>query len=518
MLTSTLTDACILIVDDQESNVAVLVSLLTKKGYKNLKTTTDSRLVVALCDEFKPDLILLDLMMPHLDGFQVMEQLRPHIPDDVYLPILILTADATQTTKQHALASGAKDFLAKPLDVIEVMLRIQNLLETRRLHLQQQNQNQILEEKVRARTLDIERQLDHLAALRAIDNAISGSFDLRLVLNIVLEQAVAQLGVDAANILLLNPHTQMLTYTVGRGFRTGGIQTANLHLGESFAGDAILERRVVKISDPSQIQHIPLFAALWASEGFVTYYSTPLVAKGQVKGVLEVFHRARFEADEEWMNFLEALAGQAAIAVDNARLFEELQRSNFDLTLAYDATIEGWSRALDLRDKETEGHTQRVSALSVKLARQMGVPDNEIIHIRRGALLHDIGKMGIPDKILLKPDKLTEDEWAIMRQHPTYAYEMLLPIQYLKPALDIPRYHHEKWDGTGYPHQLKGESVPFAARIFAVVDVWDAVTSDRPYRSGWSKEEAIAYIKSESGKHFDPQVAEIFLTLISNEY
>ncbi|HMV29591.1 MAG TPA: HD-GYP domain-containing protein, partial [Anaerolineales bacterium] len=173
--------------------------------------------------------------------------------------------------------------------------------------------------------------------------------------------------------------------------------------------------------------------------------------------------------------------------------------------------------ALDLRDRETEGHTQRVTNLTVKLARQMGVPDADILHIRRGALLHDIGKMGIPDKILHKPDKLTAEEWAVMRQHTNYAYQMLTPITYLKPALDIPRCHHEKWDGTGYPDGLKGEQIPIAARIFAVVDVWDALTSDRSYRDAWTKEKAIEFIRSESGKHFDPKVAETFLSFILKE-
>jgi len=192
----------------------------------------------------------------------------------------------------------------------------------------------------------------------------------------------------------------------------------------------------------------------------------------------------------------------------------ELEKANSELMLAYDATIEGWSKAMDLRDKETHGHTQRVTNLTIKLAQQMGIPNTGILHIRRGALLHDIGKMGIPDNILHKPDKLTEDEWTIMHKHTLYASEMLSSIAYLKPALDIPLYHHEKWDGNGYPYQLKGEQIPLAARIFAIVDVWDALTSERPYRKAWTKEQAVAYIKKESGKHFDPQIVDVFLNMI----
>ncbi|HRJ75137.1 MAG TPA: HD domain-containing phosphohydrolase, partial [Anaerolineales bacterium] len=217
---------------------------------------------------------------------------------------------------------------------------------------------------------------------------------------------------------------------------------------------------------------------------------------------------------QDWINFFETLAGQAAIAIDNVNLFENLERSNFELTLAYDKTIEGWSKALDLRDRETEGHTRRVTDLTLKLAQYLGLTRTEIINLRRGALLHDIGKIGIPDHILLKPGKLTDDEWVIMRQHPQYAYDMLASVEYLRPALEIPYCHHEKWDGTGYPRGLKGEEIPISARIFAVGDVWDALTSHRPYRLAWSKEQALEFIKSQSGIHFDPKIVEAFLKVI----
>ncbi len=191
-----------------------------------------------------------------------------------------------------------------------------------------------------------------------------------------------------------------------------------------------------------------------------------------------------------------------------------IEQAHLQLLAAYDATIEGWSRAMDLRDKETEGHTQRVTILSEKLARQAGIKDEDLIYIRRGALLHDIGKLGVPDSILLKSDKLTGEEWAIMRNHPQYAYDMIHPIEYLRPALDIPYSHHEKWDGSGYPRGLKGEEIPLAARIFAIIDVWDALTSDRPYRMAWDKEKTMKYINEQSGKHFDPHIVELFNKLM----
>ncbi len=357
-------------------------------------------------------------------------------------------------------------------------------------------------------------RLARLEALREIDLAITGSFDPRVALNVLLDQITRRLKVDAAAVLLNNPQLQELSFAAGRGFRSRAIERSRLKLGIGHAGQAALERRIVYIKDlKKEVDHF-VRADLLAGEEFVTYFAVPMIAKGHVLGVLEIYHRSPLEPSAEWLAFLDALAGQAAIAIDSAQLFTALERSNMELHLAYDRTIEGWSYALDLRDKETEGHTQRVTELTIQLARAMGISEEEIVHIRRGALLHDIGKMGVPDAILLKPDKLTDEEWKIMRRHPQFAYEMLYSIEYLRPALDIPYCHHEKWDGSGYPRGLQGLEIPLPARIFAVVDVWDALISDRPYRPGWSKEQALEYIRQQAGTHFDPHVVEIFLTLM----
>jgi putative nucleotidyltransferase with HDIG domain len=228
---------------------------------------------------------------------------------------------------------------------------------------------------------------------------------------------------------------------------------------------------------------------------------------------LEVFHRQAYTPSLEWLDFLEVLAGQAAIAIDNAELYENLQRVNAELSLAYDTTLEGWANALELRDQETEGHARRVTDKTIRLAEAMGLKGADLLHIRRGALLHDIGKMGVPDEILLKPGALTEEEWVIMRKHPEYAYNLLSPITYLRASLDIPYCHHEKWDGTGYPRGLKGEEIPLAARVFAIVDVWDALRSDRPYRKAWSQAKALKHIREQVGIYFDPQVVDTFIAL-----
>ena len=357
-------------------------------------------------------------------------------------------------------------------------------------------------------------RLRNIEALRTIDLAISSSLDLNITFSVILEEVTSQLKVDAVDVLLLNQHTQTLEFAAGHGFRTDALQHTLLRLGEGYAGRAALERQFIHIPDlrgrKTDLLHSPYFSA----EGFVTYFVMPLIAKGELKGVLEVFHRAPYEADAEWQAFFETLAGQAAIAIDNFQLFVRLQRSTDELSMAYDATIEGWSHALDLRDKETEGHTQRVTSRTVELARLFRLSEADLQQVRWGALLHDIGKMGVPDDILLKSGPLTDEEWVAMKKHPAFAYEMLSPIHYLKAALDIPYCHHEKWDGTGYPRGLKGEQIPLAARIFAVVDVYDGLTNDRPYRKAWSREKALKYIQEQSGKYFDPIVVEAFLRLI----
>lgn len=358
-----------------------------------------------------------------------------------------------------------------------------------------------------------ERRLHQVQSLRTIEQAIIASLDLRLTLDILLDHVTAHLDVDAAAVLLFNPLTRILSHAASCGFQAAEIQHVCMRMGEGYAGRAAQERCIVSVPDVFQ-EGGCVRATLMAREGLTAYYGVPLIARGQVKGVLELFRYTPLMPDQEWLDFLQSLSRQAAIAIDNATLFEELDQKNRELTHAYDATLEGWVRALDMRDSETEGHTQRVTMLTEQLARKMGIGDDELAHIRRGALLHDIGKIAIPDSILRKPGPLTDEELEIMHRHPQYAYELLSPIPFLHPALDIPYCHHEKWDGTGYPRGLKGEQIPLKARIFAVVDVWDALLSDRPYRPGWSEENARDYISNQAGKHFDPQVVEVFLGMI----
>ena len=352
-----------------------------------------------------------------------------------------------------------------------------------------------------------------LGALMGVGRVINSSLGLNRVLEEVMDTLIELMRAERGFLMLRESSTGELAVRIARGI-------AHINLDEeSFKVSRTIVTRVAESGEPiltTNAQDDPRFNSQLSIAAFQlrSILCAPLKIKNELIGVIYVDNRARsgiFQENE--LGMIKAFADQAAVAIDNAQLFENLQASNRELQDAYQATLEGWVQALDMRDKETEGHTQRVTILTERLARSMGVEGDALINIIRGALLHDIGKMAIPDGILLKPGKLTDDERALIQKHPQYAYDMLKRIDFLLPVIDIPYCHHEKWDGTGYPRGLKGEEIPFAARIFPVIDVWDALISDRPYRKGYPQAEVLELIKADSGKHFDPRVVEAFLAL-----
>ena len=486
------------------------------------------------------DVVLLDLSLPDARGIEALTRTRKKAP---HLPIVVLSGLDDNAVALRAVQMGAQDYLVKGQANASLLIRaIRYAIERQRSEEELRRARDQLEVRVRERTAEIEQanqslvdqiaegreaeeQIRHLNqqlaqrirridALRQVDRAISSSLDLRLTLDIILVQVMGQLQVDAADVLLCNEHCYSLEYFAGAGFCTDGITRSRLKVGQGWAGRAAMKRCAVSIPKLAEPAEPFERAALLMDEGFISYYALPLLARGHLKGVLEIFQRKALNVESDFRDFIEILAQQAAVAIDNASLWEDVQRSNVELMVAYDATIEGWARVLDLRAKETEGHTRRVTAMTVRLARTMGVGEAELVHVRRGALLHDIGKMGIPDEILQKTGALTDQEWSIMRRHPDYAHEWLAPISFLCPALDIPYCHHEKWDGSGYPRGIARERIPLQARIFAAVDVWDALRFDRPYRKGWPDKQVIEYLRSISGTHLDPQVVQTFLHLL----
>jgi PAS domain S-box-containing protein/putative nucleotidyltransferase with HDIG domain len=611
----------ILIVDDEPSGRELLGALLARQDYQ-LAFACSGAEALEQAAALSPDVILLDVMMPGIDGFEVCRRIRA-TPDLADVAVLLLTALDDRDSRLRGLEAGADDFISKPFDRVELRARVRTITRlnrARRLMIERENFGRVVDlspdgllivdagEIIRlanpaiCRLLGVEsdaevvgaalrtlvapealdrtsdtlgrifggtdqvarfeitlsrcdgthvvveadaglllwnsgaaaqivvrdiaerkqgearaqREVTRLGALRSIDAAITSGLDLPLTLGLILDQTIDHLQIDAAAVLLRAPYTQAFEYAATRGVRREALPHAPLSIGAGCAGYVALHRRHLRLpADSSDALAAQLQPPLGAE--FPAYYGVPLIIKGQVEGVFELFHREPHAPDAEWLHFLETLAGQTAVAIEHAMLFQSMQRSHAELIRAYDTTLEGWARALELRDKETEGHAQRVTELTVRLARRMGLGEADLAHIRRGALLHDIGKMGIPDSILLKPGPLTDDEWVIMRRHPVMAYELLAPVAYLRPALDIPYFHHERWDGSGYPRGLQGEEIPLAARIFAVVDVWDALRYDRPYRQGWPEAQVRARIRELSGTHFDPRVVEAFLNLDAQE-
>lgn len=358
----------------------------------------------------------------------------------------------------------------------------------------------------------LDSQQRQVGALMGVGSAINSSLGLKRVLELVMDTLIALMNAERGFLMLREPNGK-LRVRVARG-----IDNVDLN-EEAFSISDTVVRRVAESGEPvltTNAQEDPRFGEQYSVAAYrlLSILCAPLKIKDDLIGVIYVDNRAHtgiFQNDD--LAVISAFANQAAVAIDNARLFDNLQTSNQELETAYQATLEGWVRALDLRDKETEGHTQRVTALTQRLARAMGVGEDDLAHITRGALLHDIGKMAIPDGILLKPGDLTPEERATIQRHPIYAYEMLYPIKFLRPALDIPFCHHEKWDGSGYPRGLKGDAIPFAARIFSVADVWDALIYDRPYRKALPPAAVKKMIIEKAGNHFDPRVVDAFFTL-----
>jgi len=358
---------------------------------------------------------------------------------------------------------------------------------------------------------------NELSTMLSISSALASTLDLTEVLQIAIESAVEVVDLDTGAIyvlegknLYLGATTPPLPAQFPEELRLARLDD-HPHLKQSITNQAPVYLDDARISSLSPAEKI-----IVDSRNLVSILYFPLVLKEISIGafIVGTINNPRQFSDKE-IDLCNILAYQVSLAVANAQLYTKAQQAIVDLTQAYDATLEGWSRILDMRDHVTDEHTHRVADLTVALACKMGIPEAELGDIRRGALLHDIGKMGIPDAILQKPAALTADEWEIMKTHPELAYEFLSHIEYLAPSLDIPLCHHEKWDGTGYPRKLQGNEIPLAARIFTVVDVYDALTSDRPYRKAWKKEDALAFIREQSGKHFFPDVVRAFMDLLN---
>ncbi|NJN68103.1 MAG: response regulator [Chloroflexaceae bacterium] len=445
----------ILIVDDDPISQKTLRALLSTQGNYELVLAGSGMEALELAVKLMPDLILLDVMMPGMDGFEVCRRLR----DDPLLsevPIIMITGLDDRESRLQGIEAGADDFIIKPFDPHELQARIRTTTRLNRYR-------HLMEERAR------------------FERVIELSPDGLMI--------VADTGV----ILLANPAMVRML-----GTRDG-------------ATDLVGKPLAAFIARGHEENHETFLYHLLEDPTSVVRFETMMLGLDQRQFPVEI------TGGYILWNGIPAVQINVRDITARRQAEEEIERSRNELAMAYDATLVGWVKALDLRDRETEGHSQRVTEMTVRLARALGIQGEQLEHIRRGALLHDTGKMGIPDRILFKPGPLTPEEWNLMRLHPVYAYEWLSPIAYLRPSLDIPYAHHERWDGSGYPRGLKGKEIPLAARIFAVVDVWDALRSDRPYRSAWSESRVRQHLRELAGIHFDPEMVEVFLTLPTPE-
>jgi len=392
--------------------------------------------------------------------------------------------------------------------------------------------NEVLEKRVRERTSELTRvnrelqaeieqrvrtedslrkRIAELEALRKVSFVLRTAGTLNEMLNLLLNETLKTFNTDVGAIWVAHSSEERLRFFSARGW-VSRLDEAEFKPDQK---EGII-RRVYQTGEHHISREVavdPLFKLTGNVEiprGWGGIFM-PLFIGDKTVGILFVAVPLPREISSEETKLLNSLAEMAGTAIHRFNLYEDLQQANQELVQAYDATIESLACSLEIRDYETEGHCRRVAEWTVQLARAMGIPEERLIHVYRGALLHDIGKMGISDHILLKPGPLTEEEWGEIYQHPQYAHDLLSRVEYLQPAINIPYCHHEKFDGSGYPRGLKGEEIPLEARIFAVLDVYDALTSDRPYRKAWSKESALKYIQEESGSHFDIQVVEVFL-------
>ncbi len=506
----------ILIVEDEEGIAIHLNFLLMRMNYTPLPAVASGEDAIHQAGEQRPDLVLMDVNLAgRMDGMEAARNIR----DQYDIPSVFLSAISPEQTILHSKDNQPYAYLVKPVKEPDLRAAIEITLYRHRMEARLLKS----EEQLRESYNRLEKGLRQMKILHDIDQAITTHSDYSSMASAILTELVSPGEVDAAVLFIPNlPGSGRVRGTGPLGMlRMAGLAG----LPESSVDSTVmnwsmtLANQVYQSCKPAYIDNLldedhPGAETLQRTAGFNICAALPLIAHHQVKGVLQFFNHKLAANDDEWKTFLQSLALQTAIGMDHVEMLESLKRSNRELALAYDETIKGWAQALELREKEDRGHAERVSELSVRLASAMGMSGEALDNIRRGAFLHDIGKMAVPDSILYKTGPLNNEEWVTMRQHPTVGYRMLSGIEYLKPALDVVYCHHEKWDGNGYPRGLKGEEIPLTARIFAVIDVWDALTNDRPYRLAWPDSEVRAYMREQAGKHFEPNVVETFLRIV----
>jgi response regulator RpfG family c-di-GMP phosphodiesterase len=498
----------VLIVEDEAIIAANLRRLLVGFGYETPPFIASGEDAVGNILAIRPDVILMDIKLAGpMSGVQAANDIHAQLD----IPIIFMTAYADDERLQAAMSTEPYGYLVKPVQEPELRAAIQMALYKHGLD------QKLRQSEARSR-LNAERMATLVKIYQMQDALWTDLADFALKETVRLTSSTQGYLIYTINEI----HLQSTSWPPP-DHKTDPYDPSALDTEQSIGidiptfyqlGQQLLPSQAIVINN--DLEHFLPIKSLLPSHQHLRHAALVPVFNNDRVAMIAIVGNKPGNYDDDDLAHLTLTFHTVWSIFQRARMVEELQLSHLEMTAAYEGTIEGWARALEQRDQETRGHSDRVMELTLRLADYMGFPEEQWVDLRRGVRLHDIGKMGVPDHILLKDGPLTDEEWAIMRLHPVYAYQLLSLVPYLHTALDVPYCHHEKWDGSGYPRGLKGEQIPLMARIFAVVDVWDAMTSDRPYRAAMPQSAALDYIRQQAGKHFDPAVAQAFLKMVSS--
>lgn len=473
----------ILVIDDEDFILQLSSDILTKCEY-SVETASDGKQGIKLIESNKFDLILTDIKMPNITGLDVIRHVRVKNKE---IPIIVITGHGTLDIAIDSLRLGAQGFILKPFTPAELRNAVTEALEKTRL----------LSENIRMRAL---------MPLFRVSKEIIGEVDVKRLFKLLVGITAKEIRADIVCIALFDDETGQIYMKESYGASYDFISNCEKVYSKEFTRLIFKDKGPYLINPETQI--LPELGRVIAPEGIAFGICVPLIIGGRLNGIISVFRKSNdqpFTASE--VELISVLSGQAAAAIENAHLYEKLERSYLSMMVALSCVVES-------RDLYTDKHMKDIAEYSVDIANKMGLSEEEIENIRKAALLHDLGKVSIPDSILMKPGKLSEEEIEIIKRHPENGAKIIEPVEPLKHAKDIIKYHQECYDGSGYPEGLKGEGIPLGARIVAVADAFGAMTTDRPYRKALSIEEAVKELKRCSGTQFDPKLVEIFISIL----
>lgn len=487
--------ANILVIDDEADMRNNLADALEKEGYR-VKTAKDGHEAIERIKAQTFNVVIMDIRIPGINGIEALKAIKKIGPEMI---VVMITAYASMETAIESMRKGAYDYVVKPFDMNKLIAIIKRGLERQRLS--EENRRLLYDLKEKSESLS--KKVRELFVLTEISREMSSTLDPENLLNLIVGRATEVIGAKRGSLMLIDPDSGDLSVKVAKGWDRRIAQKNRVKVGQGVAGWVAKEGKpllnVDLARDPRFKRQV---GQRYESESFLC---VPLIDKNGVIGVLNVNEKvSEGMFNEDDLELLSILANQAATTIENANLYKNLQ-------VVYLGTVTTLAATIDAKSHYTREHSERVTRYAVTLARNLNLPAKEVETIGLAGKLHDIGKIGIPDHILGKPSRLSEQEWKEVKAHPGRGANMLMPLEFLREIVPLVRHHHERYDGNGYPDGLKGKKIELGARIIAVADTFEAMTSERPYRSAFNVEEAKALIKVNAGTQFDPQIAKTFI-------